>query len=131
MNALRPGGLYYRTDGTPVDSENNVLEDAPKRAPDTPPHLQPGALGGPTPEQRIGLAIAQAITDPKGVIDAHTPKAPAGTEPVEETELPNVSDLQEHLASITSIDEVKALQAQDDRKTAQPLYDARIAELEA
>jgi hypothetical protein len=41
--APRPGGLYYTADGTAVDAHGNVLENAPERQADTPPHEQPFA----------------------------------------------------------------------------------------
>lgn len=43
--------------------------------------------------------------------------------------LPPVVRLEAHLSSLNSVEEVEALAARDDRKTAQPLYEARIAEL--
>lgn len=62
-----------------------------------------------------------------------------GLEPIEDqdnsrgdgADLPPVSKLEDHLASLTSVDEVRALQNRDERKTALPLYEARIAELNA
>ena len=41
--ALRPGGLFYTTDGTAVDAHGNVLEGAPARPDDTKPEDQPYA----------------------------------------------------------------------------------------
>jgi hypothetical protein len=45
-------------------------------------------------------------------------------------ELPPVRDLADHLADISTIEEVKSLQARDTRKGAAPIYEARIAEIE-
>ena len=41
-----------------------------------------------------------------------------------------VADLPDRLKAIDSVEELKRLQKADTRVTAQPLYDARIAELE-
>lgn len=47
--------------GKAVDSEGAEVKGAPKRAPNTDPSLQPGAIGGPSAEERIGAAIANAL----------------------------------------------------------------------
>lgn len=57
----RAGGLYYREDGTAVDAEGQVIEDAPKRAKDTHPSKQPGAANAVSSEERMGTAIADAL----------------------------------------------------------------------
>ncbi len=49
---------------------------------------------------------------------------------VERKDLPLVADLQDLLQRVTSIEEVQAMMDEDDRKTAQPIYRARLAELE-
>lgn len=59
--------VAYR-DGVAIDSEGAEIPGAPKQAKNTPPEEQPGALGGPTPEERIGIAIAQALANPKAVL---------------------------------------------------------------
>lgn len=46
-------------------------------------------------------------------------------------ELPSIKNLPDHLAGIESADDVRALKARDERKSAAVIYDARIAELEA
>lgn len=43
--------------------------------------------------------------------------------------LPNIKDLPEHLATLTDLDAVRAMAASDDRSSAAPLYEARIAAL--
>lgn len=48
----------------------------------------------------------------------------------EEITLPTVSDLAEFLEGYNDIDEIRSIQAQDHRKSAQEVYEARIAELE-
>jgi len=48
----------------------------------------------------------------------------------ESVELPTLDKLERKLKRITDSDEVKAMQAADDRKGAQELYEARLAELE-
>lgn len=57
----RSGGLYYREDGTAVDAEGQPIDGAPKRPKDTHPSKQTGASGGPSSEERMGTAIAQAL----------------------------------------------------------------------
>lgn len=71
--ALRPGGLYYTTDGTPHDAHGNVLEGAPKRPDNTAPEDQPfsklaamtsvGPGGAPSgfDMRALGMAIAQGL----------------------------------------------------------------------
>jgi hypothetical protein len=71
-----------------VDSEGVPIEGAPKRPPLTPSEQQPGAMGAPSPEERMAIAIAQAITNPKELA-ARAPKAapkPAAREEAEEDE---------------------------------------------
>lgn len=59
--------------GKAVDSEGKEIEGAPKAPKDTDPSEQPGALGAPTAEERMGRAIAQAIVDPKGTLATKKP----------------------------------------------------------
>jgi hypothetical protein len=44
--------------------------------------------------------------------------------------LPKVADLKEHLENLESTEEIRELQTRDKRKTAQPIYEARLEELE-
>lgn len=76
--------VAYRADGEAIDSEGVVIEGAPKATKDTPPDQQPGALGAPTPEERMAIAIATAIQNPKALAakgaslaGASAPAAPA------------------------------------------------------
>lgn len=48
----------------------------------------------------------------------------------ETVELPTLAKLERHLSKLETADEVRALQAQDDRAGAVPMYEARLAELE-
>jgi hypothetical protein len=78
------------------------------------------------------LADADVIIGFEGVL----PKAgsafagPGPEEEAEEIELPPVSKLAEFLQGYDSADEVRQIKDLDTRKSAQDLYDARIAELE-
>lgn len=57
----------------------------------------------------------------------------ANTEPTDEVGLGTdvtVADLPAHLAGIDSVEEIQRLQAADERVTAQPVYEARLRELE-
>lgn len=128
--AKRPGGLYYVGDKA-VDANGVEITNAPKRQADTDPSQQPGAFGASTPEERIGLAIARAMADPKAALAAHGVQTPASTSKASESdELPTVADLDDHLAGLASAAEVKALQKRDNRVTAEPKYAKRLAELQ-
>ncbi|HEY9463792.1 MAG TPA: hypothetical protein VIR54_11920 [Vicinamibacterales bacterium] len=59
-NARKPGGLYYIGE-TAVNSEGVAIPDAPAKDANTDPSKQPGALNAPTPEERMGAAIAAAL----------------------------------------------------------------------
>lgn len=131
--ALREGGLYY-VGGVAVDAGGVAVEDAPKLGKDTDPKEQPGALGAPTPEEKMGRAIAQAIVDPKGTLERKNAAVKAegpgkSTEP--DDALPPIKDLADHVSGLKTVEEVQALAKRDDRKSAEKIYDARIAELES
>lgn len=66
--------------------------------------------------------------DPK----ARQQEASAGSqaEKQDDPQQTTVAELPKALESVTSVEEVKAMKAADDRTTAQPIYDARIEELE-
>jgi hypothetical protein len=57
--------LVGYVNGVGVDSEGVAIEGAPKQPKQTPSEQQPGAQGAPSPEERMAIAIAQAITNPK------------------------------------------------------------------
>lgn len=153
--AKQPGGLYYIGDQA-VDADGKAIDGAPEKPKDTDPSLQPGALGAPTPEEKMGQAIARAILDPKGTA-ASTP-APAarsaakpenatasgtgdtersadadadGEAGDEDAPLPKIADLADHLETLTTAKAVKALQKKDERVGAQKLYEARLEELKS
>ena len=49
----------------------------------------------------------------------------------EPEELPTIKDLPDAVAKLKTVAEVKAMAKRDDRATAEKIYDARIAEIEA
>jgi hypothetical protein len=121
-------------DGQAVDSDGKVIEGAPRQPKDTPREQQPAAGGVLAPEERVAVAVARAMKDPDGVLSRAgalpTGSGEAASEVIDDDEeLPTLADMPQYLASINNVDQVKALQAKDDRKGAQDLYDARIAEL--
>lgn len=77
--------------GKAVDSEGKIIEGAPPEPENTDPSEQPHALAGLSPEQRMGVAIAKAVADPKGTLKEAkaieeaarpaTPPAPASEAP--------------------------------------------------
>lgn len=152
--AKRPGGLYYTAQGKAVDAEGVEIKDAPRPTPDTPPDKQPGAAGAATPEERMGRAIADALS---GKTPAKPARASSEAPGVEETasqrageaattattatadtpaagesgELPKIADLPARLATLTMVEDVKAMKKTDKRAGAKKLYAARIKEIEA
>lgn len=48
----------------------------------------------------------------------------------EADELPTVAELEQHLAGMTDVAAITAMQARDERKSAAKLYEARLAQLE-
>jgi hypothetical protein len=138
--ASRPGGLYYLADGSATDAHGNVIEGAPKAPKATPAHMQPGYVGPDVPAgaalPSIGGALLVTPEQLKQLIAAEVAKG-AGknaaksseSETEQSDELPKIADLDEHLQSLTSAAEVKALQKRDERVTAGPMYEARLAEL--
>lgn len=120
--AQREGGLYYTDKGVAVDAEGKKLEDAPKQPKDTDPSKQPGAAGASTSEERLGIAIATALKGGKATStkDSDT----------DDDALPPIKDLADHVAGLDKA-EVKAMAKRDERVSAEPIYKARLAELEA
>lgn len=57
-------------------------------------------------------------------------EAATAEETEEEIELPPISKLAEFLEGYDDVDEIRSIQEQDKRKSAQEVYEARIAELE-
>lgn len=72
----------------------------------------------------------EARTSPEG-IEARNEEAARPGSPLIPTldELPTIPKLDEFLATLTSVDAVRAMQQTDARKSAQEKYEARIAEL--
>lgn len=134
--AKKEGGLYYLADGTAVDANGEAVKGAPKRKPDTDPSKQPGALNAPTSEERMGFAIAQALANPQAMIaKVQAAEAAAaktddeedeGVDTDESDDLPKLDEMPEYLATMTDVDELKALKKQDKRKGGKELIQARI-----
>lgn len=124
--------VAYNQQGKAVDSEGVVIPGAPRPPKDTDPAQQVGASGAPTPEERMAIAIAQAIVNPKALAAKGAASSKAAEEPDggEEVETPTLAELPDHLAGLKSVADVKAMQKGDERVGAQKLYAARIAELE-
>lgn len=120
-------------DDKAIDSNGEEIPGAPKPKKDTDPSEQPGALGAPTPEERMGRAIATAIVDPKGTLGKKNASKGEGTsgQTSGDDALPTIKDLPDAVGKLKTVADVKAMAKRDDRATAGPIYDARIAELEA
>jgi hypothetical protein len=116
-------------DGHAVDSEGASIPGAPKPPADTPREQQPTALAT-TPEERMAIAIAQAIANPKAVAAKGAKAEDADGDEQGDVELPVLTKLPRALKKLKSVEEVRAMQATDDRAGAVEHYDARIAELE-
>lgn len=131
--AKREGGLYYTAQGVAVDAEGKKVEDAPKLAPDTDPSKQPGAQsGGVAP----GTMTMRLDDDSLRALGGKVPPKAEGTDggktsEAEDDALPTIKDLKDHVAGLKTVEEVQALAKRDDRKSAEPIYDARIAEIES
>ncbi|MGI9627969.1 MAG: hypothetical protein ACR2QM_14120, partial [Longimicrobiales bacterium] len=96
-------------------AEEPVVEEAAPQeaaAPEAP------AAAVPTPEAKGPEATSEPEESSSGGFDAAT------------VELPKVADLAGFLAGIDNAADVKALSERDTRKTAAPLYAARIEEIE-
>lgn len=74
-------------------------------------------------------ALAKVL--PKRDIDVYVEKGILQGDWSDSGELPAVKDLPDHLASLETVEEVRALQQRDQRKSAASHYDDRIAEIEA
>lgn len=112
--------------GVAVDSNGEAIEGAPKQPKDTDPSQQPHALAQLNTEERSAAILANAFAGALKKAAAADDDEFAGKD-----DLPTVADLPDHLAGITDIAELKAMRRADERVTARPIYDARIAELEA
>lgn len=115
---------------TPPEPEEEAAPKKPKRKAKKAPAEAEAAPAEPVAEE---APEAPADETPEPVEAAEEPVAEeaAAEEPVTETfELPKVSDLADFLAGVDDADRVRAMQAQDARKTAQAHYEARLQELE-
>lgn len=132
--AQREGGLYY-VGGKAVDAEGKEIPGAPKEQKDTPPDQQPGGSGAVAPVTAQDLVNALANAARGAAAPAKPAKAAAeraAAEGEDEPEpLPTISDLPKAVSKLKTVDEVKAMQKRDERVSAEKIYDARIAELEA
>lgn len=129
--AQREGGLYYTDKGVAVDAEGKKLEDAPKQLKDTDPSKQPGAAGGPTP----GAMTMRLDDDSLRALGGKPAAKAAATSAPEETgkdePLPTIKELPDAVGKMKTVEEVQAMAKRDERVSAAPIYDARIAELES
>lgn len=126
--AKQEGGLYYDSvRDTMVNAEGKEVKGAAKPAKDTPRDEQPAGLtGASTPEERLATAIATALRSGS----AGSASASGSASSTDDASLPTVANLADHISKM-SVAEVKSLQKSDDRTTAQPIYEARLAELES
>lgn len=76
------------------------------------------ALARATPQWNLD----QMVT--KGFLSGDWSKA------AQESTLPKIGELADHLSTLSTVAEVEALQERDGRKTAAPIYEARIAQLQ-
>lgn len=115
--------------GEAVDSDGKVIEGAPKQEKDTDPSQQPHAMAALNTEERSAAVLANAFASAlKGA--AATGESSSGTAEAGAA-LPTIKDLPDALSKMKTVAEVKAMAKRDDRVSAEPIYDARIAELEA
>lgn len=126
--------------GAPKTAVGDNLKDAqPARAKESA--LQPDA-GSVTAEPtedgerggaETGVLDELAAKSPQSAAEDLAQTAAGEGEDTDDEEddasLPPVAQLKEHLESLESEEEIKALQKQDKRKTAKPIYAARLAEL--
>lgn len=118
--------LVAYVDGVGVDSEGRAVKGAPKEPPVTDPSQQPHAMAALNSDERSAAILATAFA--KALAGTGVASAPA-LPPAAPAELPTLAELPDHLAGLTSADAVRALQAQDERKGAVSMYEARLAEL--
>lgn len=131
--AQREGGFYRTDKGVAVDAEGKKIDGAPKPTPDTDPSKQPGGTGAPATGPVTTMRLDDESLRALGGKVPPAPKAQGTAKTDEDDEdkaLPTIKDLPAAVAKLKSVDEVKALAKRDDRVSAEPIYDARIAELE-
>lgn len=111
--------------GEAVDSNGEVIEGAPKQPKDTDPSQQPHAMAALNTEERSAAVLANAFAT---ALKGETKGKSANSE-VDDDALPTVKDLPAHVAKMTSAADVKAMAKRDDRVSAEPIYEARLAEI--
>jgi hypothetical protein len=121
-------------DGKAVDSNGEEIEGAPKQPKDTDPSQQPHAMAALNTEERSAAVLANAFATAlgKGAPKGSATSATTGqTSDPGEGDMPTIKELPDHVAKLTTVKEVKAMAKRDERVSAEPIYAARIAELEA
>jgi hypothetical protein len=98
-----------------------------------PTPIAPAIADAETPETPAVVTIADElkVEAPPAVEKEPAPKVQDPPQNPPEIEMPPVSQLADVLARITDGNIVLEMQARDARKTAQPLYEARLTELTA
>lgn len=123
--------LVAYVNGVGVDSEGNPVKGAPKQPEDTDPSLQPHAQGSLNSEERSAAILANALASAlAGRLPAPVVAGGEDEEDVDEPGALTLDELPAHLATLTTVEEVKEFRKGDKRKGAKALYEARIAELE-
>jgi hypothetical protein len=131
--------VAYRN-GQAIDSEGNVIKGAPKPPKDTDSSQQIGRANALSPEERMAAAVASAVLNPQAAlaraqfVEASTAAATdddEGEDTEESDDLPGLAEMSDYLATMTDVDELKALKRQDKRKGGKALIQARIDALKA
>lgn len=136
--AKRAGGLYY-VNGVAVNSEGEEIKGAPKQPKDTAPEEIARLAQSRDPVQRLaetldrtfgGGAHAAAMASISGKPKKAEESDAEEHDSEEEEGLPPLGEMENHLAGITDVDELKSMRRSDKRKGAKPLYAARLKALE-
>ena len=103
---------------------------APKTKSDTEAEAAPKEKASPKAEAAPKKkASRKAEAAPKKKASPKSPAASGSELDLSTIKLPKVDDMAEFLAQFDNESDIKALKARDSRKTAQPHYEARLAEL--
>ncbi|NNM34398.1 MAG: 50S ribosomal protein L4, partial [Gemmatimonadetes bacterium] len=126
----RVRGDEIDTSASLVGASATKAEAAPAKAQAKTPDPEPAQA---SPEKDPEPPQHEAVSPAPEAPVAETAPVPAeeetsGFDP-ETVDLPKVADLADFLAGIDNVAHVEALQARDSRKTAAPIYAARIEEL--
>jgi hypothetical protein len=133
--------VAYR-DGKAIDADGNVIKGAPKPTKDTDPSQQLGRANADSPEKALALEIARAALNPAAYVAAAQAAEAAnaaavatdddeGEDTEESEDLPALAEMPEYLATMSDVDELRALKRQDKRKGGKALIQARIDALKA